>query len=125
MGIPYIGNENLQNSWKNRRVYSALSRVLGKWNKNMNDLDIINNKNNNSLNKSKNRNISKENKPKINNIHKSNSIILNAQGNKNYFTKNSNAINRKLNYNKDNYRYNNFPTTSKFLSTKNNSVKYN
>ena len=125
MGIPYIGNENVQNSWKNRRVYSALSRVLGKWNKNMNDLDIINNKNNNSLNKSKNRNISKENKPKINNIHKSNSIILNAQGNKNYFTKNSNAINRKLNYNKDNYRYNNFPTTSKFLSTKNNSVKYN
>ena len=128
--IPNVGgNDNSQNSWQNRRVYSALSRILSKRSKSRKEYDGINDYNNisknrsRSKNRSKNRSKSKENKSKKINISKN--IVKNKGSKKDLIKSNNNAIFRKLNINKSNLMVNNFSTTNKFLSTKNQSVKYN
>ena len=128
--IPNVGgNDNSQNSWQNRRVYSALSRILSKRRKNKKEYDGINDYNNisknrsRSKNKSKNRSKNKENKSKISNISKK--IVKDKGSKKDLIKSNNNAIFRKLNINRSNLQVSNYSTTNKFLSTKNQSIKYN
>jgi len=139
MGIhpmtPNLGNENWSNSWKNRRVYSALSRFPKKNNKNNSELFEMNDtKWNNSKNKSKNisqyRCISaniRENK-NINMLRKSKSLIntlnknmINEKINNKYLIKNKNESSRKLNKNKSIILQNDISTNNKY---NNNKYKY-
>ena len=125
--IPNLGNnENPQNSWQNRRVYSALSRILSKNHKiNLYEYEYPhdnNNSKNKSRSKSKNRSISKDNKSKISSLNKN---MFNTNRNKDELKKISNNSIRKLSINRPNYHQSNYSTTNKFLSTKNQSIKFN
>ena len=67
--IPNIGFNNINNSWKNRRVYSALSRITTKKKNLSNEFDEISE---NNIDSSKNRNISIiDNRKNIQRINKS------------------------------------------------------
>ena len=117
-----VYNENSRNSWHSRRVYSSLSKILRK-NNNMkiNKYEGIDD-NNNSKNKSKNRSISKDEKSKVSSLNKN---IFNDKWNANELKRGSKDSLRKLNINRSNYLQNTFSTSNKFLSTKNQSIKYN
>ena len=125
------GNDNnFQNSWHNRRVYSALSRVLGKRKKSTNEYDFNNDNNYNfnygnnrsrSKSQSKNKNISKENKSKYSNIGRN--YFNDSQ--KNLTRSTNNTVVKKINLNRPSYMQSNFSTSYKILSSKNLSEKYN
>ena len=107
-------NINTQNSWQNRRIYSALSRVLTKRqidrsvNKNNNLSNVINMK----RNKNKNKNVSN-----LNDL----SRIKSKKENNN---KKDFAF-RKLNFNRAGVNQNKFPQSNKIMNFKNNNIKYN
>ena len=123
--VPNVGgNENnFQNSWNNRRVYSALSRVLGKRKKNTNEYDFNNDNNYNfnygnnrsrSKSHSKNKNISIENKSKFSNM----GINNYNDSQKNLTRSTNNTIVKKISMNnRPSYMQNNFSTSYKFLSS--------
>ena len=126
------GNENnLQNSWHNRRVYSALSRVLIKRKKSTNEYDFNNGNNYNfnydnnrsrSKSLSKKKSISKENKSKFSNKGRNNFN----DNQKNLTRSTNNTFVKKISMNnRPSYMQSNFSTSYKFLSSKNLSEKYN
>ena len=135
MGIyhmnPHSNNDNSQNSWQNRRIYSALSRILTKRNRNNKDYDInISRSRSRSKNISihknksviKNRSKSKENNSKLNNLNKKN---VNQKNNKNEILRGDAGLVRKLNINRTYYQKIQYSISSKFLNTKNKSMKFN
>ena len=107
-------NINTQNSWQNRRIYSALSRVLTKRqidrsvNKNNNLSNVINMK----RNKNKNKNVS--------NLNDLSRIKSKKENN----DKKDFAF-RKLNFNRAGVHQNKFPQSNKIMNFKNNNIKYN
>ena len=128
--VSNISNNSTQNSWQNRRIYSALSRVLTK---RKSDKSIFGN-----LSKTKNNNLSsvinksKSNcyinkKKDINNISKisrisNNKYINNKEEKKN---SNNNIFFRKLNISRSIVSQNNFPKSNKEINFKNKNIKYN
>ena len=131
--VPNVGgNENnFQNSWHNRRVYSALSRVLLKRKKSTSEYEFNNdnnynfnygNKRSRSKSLSKNKSISKENKSKISSLGRSNFN----DNQKNLTRSTNNTLVKKISMNnRPSYMQSNFSTSYKFLSSKNLSEKYN
>ena len=110
-------NNSTQNSWQNRRIYSALSRILTR-----RQIDRSGSRTNNmshtlNINKSlKNTN--------LNNISK----IINKKYNSNFINNNQKENNnafRKLNINKSAINQGKFPKTNKVISFRNNNIKYN
>ena len=141
MGIyhmnPHGNNDNSQNSWQNRRIYSALSRILTKRNRNNIDYDInisrsrsrsknISRSKNKSINKNKsvikNRSKNKENNSKLNNLSKKN---VNQKNNNKEILKGDAGLVRKLNINRTYYQKIQYSMSNKFLNTKNKSMKFN
>ena len=107
-------NINTQNSWQNRRIYSALSRILTKRqidrsvNKNNNLSNVINMK----RNKNRNKNVS--------NLNDLSRIKSKKENN----DKKDFAF-RKLNFNRAGVNQNKFPQSNKIMNFKNNNIKYN
>ena len=107
-------NINTQNSWQNRRIYSALSRILTKRqidrsvNKNNNLSNVINMK----RNKNRNKNVS--------NLNDLSRIKSKKENN----DKKDFAF-RKLNFNRAGVHQNKFPQSNKIMNFKNNNIKYN
>ena len=107
-------HNNTQNSWQNRRIYSALSRVLTK-----KQIDRSGNKNSNLSNVIKmrrNKNINKN----LNNLNDLSRIKSRKENNdKKDFDF------RKLNFNRAGVNQNKFPKSNKIMSFKNTNIKYN
>ena len=114
-------NDTSKNSWQKRRVYSALSRILTrKVNKNYSEFDEIYDNINSNLSRclSISRNNNNTNKSKLDDLKKK---IIN-KGVKNYLTKNRNDGFRKLNLNRSISLQNNYSTSNRFYSSKNQSI---
>ena len=121
--IPNVDNDKSQNSWHNRRVYSAVSRILSRRKKNNREYDEYYDYNiskNKSINRSKNK--SRENNSKINNLSK---YTYNEKLNKNQIKQNVNMMARKLNINRSTYQQSGYSTNNKIYSTKNQTIKLN
>ncbi len=120
--IPNADNNKSQNSWNNRRVYSAMSRVLSQRKKyresdefddnyNISKNKSINKSKNKSINKSKNKSINKsknKSRENISNINRLNKNNFNEKEEKNEIMNNKNFVKRKLNINRSIYRQNNY-----------------
>ena len=114
-------NDTSKNSWQKRRVYSALSRILTrKVNKNYSEFDEIYDNINSNLSRclSISRNNNNTNKSKLDDLKKK---IIN-KGVKNYLTKNRIDGFRKLNLNRSISLQNNYSTSNRFYSSKNQSI---
>ena len=115
--IPNIGDDDSQSRLQNRRVYSALSRVLSKMNRNHNEFDFLKN----NLNGSKNRNRSK-----INGFNYGNKIFknyFNGANNKNNLKRSESAVVRKVNVDRTLFKENNSSINNQINIYKNQSVK--
>ena len=112
--IPNADNNKSQNSWNNRRVYSAMSRVLSQRKKYRESDEFDDNYNiskNKSINKSKNKSINKsknKSRENISNINRLNKNNFNEKEEKNEIMNNKNFVKRKLNINRSIYRQNNY-----------------
>ena len=114
-------NDTSKNSWQKRRVYSALSRILTrKVNKNYSEFDEIYDNINSNLSRclSISRNNNNTNKSKLDDLKKK---IIN-KGVKNYLTKNRIDGFRKLNLNRSISLQNNYSTSNRLYSSKNQSI---
>ena len=117
-----IGNDSSQNSWQNRRVYSALSRILTKnGNKKRNEFNELYSENINAniskcLSISKNK--SKENFYKQEDLKKK----LFNKDYKIFYPKNKKDAFRKLNINKSISFQNNYSTSIRFYRSKSQSI---
>ena len=147
--VPSIGNDNWKNIEKNRRAYSAFSRVTSK-KTNKNNSEIIdlhdiyydtkwNMSKNTKVNESKNKSISvnrthntyNTNNSLINKIKKNKSTInilnknfINEKMNRNFMLKNKNEGFRKLNKNTNIYLQNDFSTNNKYYNNKYQSLEF-
>jgi len=124
--ISSMSNNSTQNSWQNRRIYSALSRILTKKQIDRSGCRSTNMSHTLNINKSlKNNNLT--------NISKISSRIFNGNfynnNNNNYNNNNNKKENnnafRKLNINKSAINQGKFPKTNKVISFRNNNIKYN
>ena len=118
--VSSASNNSTQNSWQNRRIYSALSRILTR-----RKLDKTGCK---SSNISHTLNMNKSNKSKNNMSQKINNIsnISKISGNKltNNYERNNIPF-RKLNINRSNINQNQFPNSNKMINFRNKNIKYN
>ena len=130
--IPNQNNENnIQNSWQSRRVYSALSRILNRKQKNNFETRSKSRSKSKSISKSrsksrsKNKNINKNillyREKSQDNINKNS---INHKTNNNCFLKKDMSHVRKLGINKSICRQTNYSTIQKFTNTKNKSMKF-
>ena len=111
-------NNSTQNSWQNRRIYSALSRILTKRKIDQSGCKSTNISRTLNINKSKNNMSQKyNNKNNISNISKI--------SNKNMNNKVNNHPFRKLNLNRSSINQNKVPRTNKVINFKNKNIKYN
>ena len=116
--ISSLSNNSTQNSWQNRRIYSALSRILTR-----RQIERSGTKSSNvshTININKSKNITQKNN--INNISNISRISTN---NKQFNNKDKNNAFRKLNINKNNINQNRFPKSEKMINFKNKNIKYN
>ena len=114
--MPNICNESTQNSWHNRRVYSALSRILTNKQK----------EGKNSKSKSKSRSISKiTSKNMSKNVNISKKSVNGIKINKRNILNQKSDINliRQLNIKKTTFQQVNYSIVNKFKFTKNKSKK--
>jgi len=103
--IPNIGDDDSQSRLQNRRVYSALSRVLSKMNRNHNEFDFL--KNNLNGSKTKNRNL---NRSKINGLNHENKmfkIYFNGVNNRMNLKRSESAVVRKVKVDRNLFKENN------------------
>ena len=119
--VSSMSNNSTQNSWQNRRIYSALSRILTK-RKNEN-IGCRSTNISHTLNINKSKNMSQKNNNNISNISK----ISSKKFNNNYNTKDKidNYPFRKLNINRSGIDQNKFPNSNKVMNFKNKNIKYN
>ena len=120
--VSSLSNNSTQNSWQNRRIYSALSRILTKKQVDRNGSRSSNISHILNINKSKNANYKNNNN--ITNISK----ISNNKLNKDLKNINKNQVYplRKLNINRAGIDPNNFPLSNKIKNfNNNNNIKYN
>jgi len=118
--ISSMGNNSTQNSWQNRRIYSALSRILTK--RQIEKTGCRSTNISHTLNITKSKNMSQKNN-NISNISK----ISNKKFNHNLNNKDKidNHPFRKLNINRTGISQNKFPNSSKVINFKNKKIKYN
>ena len=121
--VSSISNNSTMNSWQNRRIYSAMSRVLTKRKSEKNIFGNLSrtksNNYSNIINKSKNRsNCYMNQKNSINNISK-------ISTNKKMEEEKKEHLFRKLNINRSIASQNNFPKSNKVISFKNKNIIYN
>ena len=119
-----IGNNSTQNSWQNRRIYSALSRILTRRQVDRNGSKSNNLSNILNMNKSKNTNYKNRNTTNVSKISK---ISNNNKMKNNFNNINRNQVYplRKLNINRTGIDPNNFPRSNKIKNFRNNNIKYN
>jgi hypothetical protein len=103
-----------KNSWQNRRIYSALSRVLTKKQIDRSTSRSINISNNIYMNRTKVKNKSNNNLNDISRI----------KSKKDAVNKNEGIAFRKLNFNRNSVNQNKFPNSNKIINFKNN-ILYN
>ena len=103
-----------KNSWQNRRIYSALSRVLTKKQIDRSTSRSINISNNIYMNRTKVKNKSNNNLNDISRI----------KSKKDAVNKNDGIAFRKLNFNRNSVNQNKFPNSNKIINFKNN-ILYN
>ena len=116
--VSSISNNSTQNSWQNRRMYSALSRILTKRRIEKSGARSTNISHTININKSK-YNMSQKN----NNLSNISKISNNKLKNKN--NKAENPPFRKLHFNRSDINPNKFPNSNKALNFKNKVIKYN
>ena len=122
-------NNSTQNSWQNRRIYSALSRILTKRQGDRSGSRSTNMSHTLNINKSQKNNgltdLSKISSRKFNSNFYNNINNNNNNYNKNNNKKENNGAFRKLNINKSAINQNKFPKTNKVINLRNNNIKYN
>jgi len=116
--VSSMSNNSTQNSWQNRRIYSALSRILSK--RKMEKTGCRSTNISHTLNINKSKNMSQKNN--ISNISK----ISSKKFNNNYNNKDKidNHPFRKLNINRNSVDQNKFPNSNKVINFKNKNIKY-
>ena len=121
---PNISNEKTNNSWKKRRVYSALTKILSKkGNKNNNKFELIYDNLNSNMSRclSISKNKSRKNNSNLFDLKKT---FVNRSCKKS-LTNNKNNNFRKLNINKSISLQNNYSTYNRFCKSKSQSIKSN
>ena len=116
--VSSMSNNSTQNSWQNRRIYSALSRILSK--RKMEKTGCRSTNISHTLNINKSKNMSQKNN--ISNISK----ISSKKFNNNYNNKDKidNHPFTKLNINRNSVDQNKFPNSNKAINFKNKNIKY-
>ena len=117
--IPNIGDDDSQSRLQNRRVYSALSRVLSKMNRNHNEFDFLKNNLNDSKTKNRFRN-------KINRLNYGNKmfkIYFNGANNRFNLKRSESAVVRKEKVDRTLFKENNSSINNQIDIHKNQSVK--
>ena len=119
--VSSMSNNSTQNSWQNRRIYSALSRILTK--RKIEKTGCRSTNISHTLNINKSKNMSQKNNNNISNISK----ISSKKFNNNYNNKDKieNHPFRKLNINRSGIDQNKFPNSNKVINFKNKNIKYN
>jgi hypothetical protein len=114
--VSSMSNNSTQNSWQNRRIYSALSRILSK--RKMEKTGCRSTNISHTLNINKSKNMSQKNN--ISNISK----ISSKKFNNNYNNKHKidNHPFRKLNINRNSMDQNKFPNSNKVINFKNKNI---
>ena len=114
--VSSMSNNSTQNSWQNRRIYSALSRILSK--RKMEKTGCRSTNISHTLNINKSKNMSQKNN--ISNISK----ISSKKFNNNYNNKDKidNHPFRKLNINRNSVDQNKFPNSNKVINFKNKNI---
>lgn len=121
--IPNVGEDDSQSRLQNRRVYSALSRVLSKMNRNHNEFDFLNNNLQGSKTKNRNRN---RNSSKIIGFNYGNKMFKNSfnkENNKIKLKRSESAVVRKLKIDRTLFKENNSSINNKINIYKNQSIK--
>jgi hypothetical protein len=118
--VSSMSNNSTQNSWQNRRIYSALSRILTK--RKIEKTGCRSTNISHTLNINKSKNMSQKNNNNISNISK----ISSKKFNNNYNNKDKieNHPFRKLNINRSGIDQNKFPNSNKVINFKNKNIKY-